>query len=94
MDHSPRAMKTDGNTESCAGTKKEPLVRRMATPNVVTKESPDTQQTGYGLKVVKKDDDTADGPEPRAMKTNVYTEDRVRQSKALTHSGRATVRRL
>ena len=30
----------------------------MAMPNVGTKESPDTQQTGYSLRAVKTDDDT------------------------------------
>ena len=29
----------------------------MATPNVVSKESPDTQRMGYGLRVAKMDGD-------------------------------------
>ena len=51
------ATKIDDNTESHAGTKKDPLVRRMATPNVVTKESPDMQQTGYSLRAAKTNGD-------------------------------------
>ena len=58
MGHGPRATKTDGNAESHVKMKKEPLVQRMATPNVVAKESPNTQWMGYGLKAVKIDDDT------------------------------------
>ena len=58
MGYSPRATKTDDNAESHIGTKKEPLVRWMATPNIVTKESPVMQRTGYGLKAVKTDGDT------------------------------------
>ena len=58
MSYSPRATKTDDNTESRARKKKEPFVQRMATPNVVTKEIPDTQWMGYGLRVVKTDSDT------------------------------------
>ena len=36
------------------GQRKEPLKRQMATPNVVTKKSPNTQQTGYDLRVVRR----------------------------------------
>ena len=39
MSYGPRATKTNDNAESCVGTKKKPLVRWMATPNVVAKES-------------------------------------------------------
>ena len=55
--YSARGTKTDGNIESHAGTKKEPLVRWMAMPNVVTKESPDMQQMGYSLRTTKIDSD-------------------------------------
>ena len=51
-------MKTGGNAESRAATKKEPLVRRMATPNVAAKESLDTQWTGCRPRAVKTDGDT------------------------------------
>ena len=37
--------------------KKKPLVWRMAMPNIVTKESPDKQRKGYGLRATKTDDD-------------------------------------
>ena len=52
MSYDSKATKTEDNVESHAGMKKEPLVRWMAKPNVVTKESPDTQQTSYGLRAV------------------------------------------
>ena len=50
-------MKTNGNVESRVETKKEPLMRWMAMPNVVTKESPDTQQTGHDPRAAKMDGD-------------------------------------
>ena len=53
MGYSLRATKTDDNAESRVGMKKEPLVRWMAMPNVVTKESPDMQQMGYSLRTAK-----------------------------------------
>ena len=58
MGHGSRPTKTNDNIKSHAGTKEEPLVRWMATPNVVAKESPNMQRTGYG---------------PRAVKTEIYT---------------------
>ena len=57
MGHGPRATKTDGNAESRARTKKEPLVRQMATPNIIAKESPDMHWMGYGLMASKMDGD-------------------------------------
>ena len=58
MGYGPRATKTDGNTESPTRTKEEPLVQRMAKPNVVTKESPNMQQTSYGPRATKTNGDT------------------------------------
>ena len=58
MGHSLRVTKTDDNVDSCAGTKKKSLMRRMATPNVVTKDNPDMQRMGYSLKATKTDGDT------------------------------------
>ena len=57
MDYGLRVMKIDGNVKSRARTKKEPLVRWIAMPNVVTKESPDTQWAGYGLRATTTDDE-------------------------------------
>ena len=57
MSHDQRATTTDENVESHAGTKKELLVRRVATLNVVTTKSLDTHQTSYGLRATKTDGD-------------------------------------
>ena len=55
--YGPRAMKIDGNAKSCARMKKEPLVRRMDTPNITTKENPNTQGMTYSSRATKTDGD-------------------------------------
>ena len=57
MSYSLRATNTDDNAESRVGMKKEPLVRWMTMPNVVTKESPNTQRRGYSPRATKADGD-------------------------------------
>ena len=57
MGHGLRATKRNDNAKSHARTKKESLVRWMATLNVVAKESPNTQRMGYGLRVAKMNGD-------------------------------------